>query len=195
MDKQALRQASLLRRDRLTPAQQERASRAVVDTLKGLLAARLPDKKPLAVALYAAIHSELDLAACHGFLTAWPARLYFPAVTRQGLRLALLPQGITAASFLRPGVFGVPEPPADSLLAEPPALDLVLVPGLAFDHRGGRLGWGMAHYDRFLPQLPPAVLRVGVAHSCQLVPAVPQDAHDQAMDLLLLPDRWLLCRH
>jgi 5-formyltetrahydrofolate cyclo-ligase len=61
------------------------------------------------------------------------------------------------------------------------ALDAVLVPGLAFDAAGRRLGRGGGHYDRLLPRLRPDCLRVGLSFEGQLLAGVPVEIHDQAV--------------
>lgn len=71
--------------------------------------------------------------------------------------------------------------PADSSrfpLVAPAELALIIVPLVAFDSRGGRLGYGGGNYDRLLPQLSPNCTVIGAAFSCQQVPAVPCEAHD-----------------
>lgn len=73
------------------------------------------------------------------------------------------------------------EPVGDNLAPEP---DLILVPGLAFDRQGHRMGRGGGFYDRWLEKYP-SVKKIGVGFSCQLVPRVPREAHDARMDLLV----------
>lgn len=85
-----------------------------------------------------------------------------------------------------PGAFGILEPPDDPDRAYEPELaprTMVVVPGLAFDARGGRLGRGGGYYDRFLgrPSMRQAV-KVGVCWSLQVVPDVPTESHDIGMD-------------
>lgn len=63
-------------------------------------------------------------------------------------------------------------------------LGLALVPGTAFDNRGGRLGRGGGFYDRFLAELPPTVRRLGVCFAAQIVDRVPIEAHDAPVDAL-----------
>lgn len=65
----------------------------------------------------------------------------------------------------------------------PQDIDLVLVPGVAFDREGGRLGMGAGYYDRFLPQAKRAVL-MGVAYDCLLQSELPKDEYDVCMQLL-----------
>lgn len=80
---------------------------------------------------------------------------------------------------LVPGPMGLWQPdPARCPAVVPEEIDLVLVPGVAFDRRGYRLGFGHGYYDRFLPGLPERVRRVGLAFSGQVVEAVPADPWD-----------------
>lgn len=83
---------------------------------------------------------------------------------------------------LCPGRFGVNEPDASHTGLVDPSPDLVLVPGLAFDRRGGRLGFGGGFYDRFLARLAHPHKRLGLCYSIQLVPNVPVDPWDVQLD-------------
>ncbi len=82
--------------------------------------------------------------------------------------------------------FGMLQPAADAPPVPLDQIDLVLVPGVAFDHEGGRLGFGGGYYDRLLPRL--GALRVGVAHPACIVTRVPVSETDVRMDYLALPD-------
>ncbi len=64
-------------------------------------------------------------------------------------------------------------------------LDLVVVPGVAFDRRGARLGHGQGYYDKLLAELSPAVPRVGLAYQCQVFPRIPVEAHDVPLDKII----------
>jgi len=77
------------------------------------------------------------------------------------------------------------EPAADLPVVDSAALNVVLVPGVAFDRRGGRLGFGGGYYDRLLPTTP--ALRVGVTYDECLADALPCDEHDQRMDWIVTP--------
>lgn len=77
--------------------------------------------------------------------------------------------------------YGFEQPVADAPLADPRQVGVVLVPGLAFDLNGGRLGRGGGYYDRFLPTLPPTAARVGVAPETLVVPTLPTEPHDVPM--------------
>ena len=84
--------------------------------------------------------------------------------------------------------YGFEQPVAGAPLVEPNDVGVVLVPGLAFDRRGGRLGRGGGYYDRFLPALPPWAPRVGVVSERLVVQALPTDPHDVPMTHLATED-------
>jgi 5-formyltetrahydrofolate cyclo-ligase len=121
----------------------------------------------------------------------------------RGGKTVTLPQtdpatGCYAASIvrnreeMRPGRFGVPEPPAGCPVILLNQLDLVLVPGVAFDLLGGRLGRGKGFYDRLLAQVRGH--KCGVAFDLQIVSSVPVEPHDIRVDSILTPMRWQPCR-
>ena len=87
---------------------------------------------------------------------------------------------------LLPGAFGVWEPVASAFRpVHARELDLVLVPGLAFDRRGHQLGHGHGYFDRFLTRLPRSIPTVGLAFRCQLINRLPTAAHDHAVHAVL----------
>lgn len=88
-----------------------------------------------------------------------------------------------SADDLSMGAFGIMEPTGEPFtsLAE---IDLAVVPGMAFDTRGNRLGRGKGYYDRFLSQLPQAT-KVGLCFPFQKFPGVPTDENDVRMDLVI----------
>lgn len=197
LQKQLIRDQILERRSRLTPQEVRRAAAAVAWALKKQLhrLSPYPAGRPLHIGAYAAIRNELDLALCWPMLQAWPAILYFPAVSDGRLLFGAVPPDIRPEQYLVPGHFGVPEPPVDNRLEKLPELDLILMPGLAFDRMGHRIGWGKAYYDRLLAGLPPQTVRIGVAYTFQILPQLPQAAHDQAVQIILTPDGCLSCDH
>lgn len=85
----------------------------------------------------------------------------------------------------------VPNPATLSIL-EPEALDLIIVPGVAYDKTGCRLGMGAGYYDRFLPKAVKAEL-IGAAWSAQILDIVPTDPHDRPVKYLLTEDGIFSC--
>lgn len=88
--------------------------------------------------------------------------------------------------------YGFWQPLGSSPEAAPSSLDLILVPGLAFDRWGARLGYGKGFYDRFLAALPSAVPRVGVIAEALIAERLPCDPHDMCMTHLLTEERLVL---
>lgn len=91
---------------------------------------------------------------------------------------------------LHAGAWDIPEPKPECLRPlEPQELDLVIVPGVAFDEKGNRLGYGGGFYDRFLPRTRPDTLFIALAFELQVRPEVYPGSHDVPMHLLLTEDR------
>ncbi len=99
---------------------------------------------------------------------------------------------IAARSQLIPGQFGALEPDAGCPAIPLNQLDLILVPGVAFDLAGRRLGRGKGFYDRLLAEV--CGHKCGVAFDIQLVAALPEEPHDVRVDSILTPTRWLSAR-
>ena len=93
----------------------------------------------------------------------------------------LTPVVIGTVKELNPGAYGIPEPRVDaSRVILPQDLDLVIVPGVAFDRAGNRLGRGAGYYDRFLSALPSTTATVGLGYDFQVVPSLPGlEPHDR----------------
>ncbi|HSU54065.1 MAG TPA: 5-formyltetrahydrofolate cyclo-ligase, partial [Candidatus Dormibacteraeota bacterium] len=90
---------------------------------------------------------------------------------------------------LEPGKFGIREPTGSCRELSLNRLDLVLVPGIAFDLQGRRLGRGKGFYDRLLAEVRGTTC--GVAFDEQIVPEVPVEPHDKRVDCILTPTRWI----
>lgn len=127
---------------------------------------------------YHALPDEADPAALLERLAALGCRIAFPRVTGKGLKLEfhVVPDGEKMA----PGAFGICEPHASWPRANPTVL---LVPLLAFDGSGRRLGYGGGYYDRTIAGL--AVPAIGIAYSGQQVASLPQEAHDRTLDMVV----------
>ncbi len=151
----------------------ERAT--LMAALANILAQHLP---PGAVAAYCAVGAEID-----------PSGLDRPLALPRSVRGQPLTFHAVRRSDCRPAAFGIHEPAADAPAVIP---DIVLVPLLAVDSRGTRLGYGGGFYDRTLAALRAKrrVLAVGVAWDMQRVAALPADPWDERLDALATPSGW-----
>lgn len=86
---------------------------------------------------------------------------------------------------LVPSRFGLREPRGDGPEVAVADLAAFVVPGLAFDRAGGRIGWGRGHYDATFAAASPDALRVGLAYECQLVEEVASEPHDVALHIII----------
>ncbi len=99
---------------------------------------------------------------------------------------------VSALTELRLSHFQIQEPGPDCPKADLFRLDFVLVPAVAYDANGRRLGRGKGYFDRLLAQVTGH--KCGVAFDWQVVPEVPVQPHDVSVDSLLTPAGWLWCR-
>jgi len=143
------------------------------------------------VAGYVAARKECDPEATLAAALARGATVALPRVDLGNDRIEW--RRHTRDRELVRGAFGILEPGPDSDSIDPATIAVVLVPGVAFDVRGHRLGLGKGFYDRALPELTSA-LRIGLAYDFQLVDELPVEAHDVAMHLVVTDARLVDAR-
>ncbi len=175
LSKSALRQQLLALRRSVPPEAIAGASEAVADAI----GAFPPFQHAQHIASYAAVRGELPTAGLHAIARRNNKSVYLPK-TDSGRSLTF---HRWSGEPLTRGPLGIPtpEPSAPPIAGED--LHLVLVPGLAFDRAGRRLGHGAGYYDRFLAST--AAFRLGVCWSWQVVAEVPTEAHDAPVHAVL----------
>lgn len=140
------------------------------------------------VALYAALPIEPEM---RDLFLRMPQRTVFPRVNTETWTISL--HQVRAWEDLKPGKFNILEPNLERAVPVlPEDIDFILVPGLAFDRAGGRLGRGGGFYDRLLAKLPAKTLCVGCFFSCQEVGQVVQEPHDQRLDAIVTENEWIV---
>jgi len=110
-----------------------------------------------------------------------------------GSNYNLLPVKIESFDDLEPGTMGILEPKKTKSIVDVKKLDLVLVPGIAFDRKGNRLGYGLAYYDRFLNKLSPSTVTIALAYSFQVLPSVPREEHDHKVNIIITEKEIIRC--
>jgi len=90
--------------------------------------------------------------------------------------------------------FGIREPGLSHIkVVSPEALDFVLVPGVAFDKKGGRIGYGAGYYDKFLKEVSGQAVPVGVAYDFQVLDSIPQTQFDVPVQMILTEKKSIIC--
>lgn len=152
-----------------------------------LAVAALPEWRHAGEALlYLPIRGEVDASALADELLARGGRVLLPRC-REDVPGQLDLGCVSCLTDAVPGRYGILEPPADS--CRPPESfvpDVIVVPAVAFDRQGTRLGFGGGYYDRLLalPMARRACL-IGIAHDFQLVAALPADPWDKPVDMVV----------
>ncbi len=187
--RQTLRSQARKTRDALSAAQRARASAVICAQV-----CALPETAAAqSLFVYCTFRSEVDTAPLWPLLRGQGKVLCVPLTLPESR--AMLPLVLDNQADLRPGAFGIPEPPYQKdRLFPADRLDMVLLPGLLFDRAGNRLGYGGGFYDRFLANRAPQALRVGLAFSCQLANAavrLPVEAHDMKLHILITEQETL----
>jgi 5-formyltetrahydrofolate cyclo-ligase len=94
------------------------------------------------------------------------------------------------AQELKPGPRGVPEPNAGRCKIVPiDRIDIAIIPGIAFDEKGGRIGTGRGYYDRLIPNLAVTTRKVALTFEEQIIPQVPMESHDKHVDIIITDKR------
>jgi 5-formyltetrahydrofolate cyclo-ligase len=95
---------------------------------------------------------------------------------------------------LEPGSFNILEPKKEFIRkVSPEEIDLIIVPGVAFDKEGDRIGYGMGFYDNFLSSLKKSVPVIGLAYELQIVDEIPVDDKDVTVDKIVTEERIIKC--
>lgn len=145
-------------------------------------------QSPMTVCTYMPFRSELDITPVMEWCWQQGIRVLVPRANRMTQTLHL--HRIESYDDLETGAWGIREPMETVQAWDPKTpIDLLIIPGLAFDLHGGRLGYGGGYYDRFVRNCQraewPQPLQMAIAFDLQLVEKVPMEAHDLSIDLLI----------
>jgi len=174
--KQSIRQELLLRR--ISHNRAEEDSKKIAERFAGL-----PQlKKAKNIFLYYPHKNEVDTRfIIKKLLKNGSFNLFLPKVSED----QLLPVKVSDLSGLKKGYAGIMEPEGE--VYSPEDIDIVVVPAVAFDLKGHRLGYGKGYYDRFLKEIN--ALTVGVAYDFQIIDKLPVEQHDVPVELIITPTR------
>ncbi len=133
-------------------------------------------------------HSLPDELSTHSFLEKWNRRKRFFLPRVNGVNLDILPYD---RSTLRLGAFQIEEPEGDNTV-QMEHIDAVIVPSVAYDRKGNRVGRGKGYYDRLLADT--AAVRIGMAYDFQLVDEIDVEPHDVGVDIIITDSRVIFTR-
>ncbi|MDA8443189.1 MAG: 5-formyltetrahydrofolate cyclo-ligase [Peptococcaceae bacterium] len=187
--KQQLRQAALTKRAALSADERAAKSQNISERIKELPAFQ----EAKTVMLYLDFRGEVETEALIEELLVQGKRVVVPVCNADK---TITPKQICNISAdLQAGTWGIREPkPEVCPSVDPLEIDLVLVPGVAFDANGNRVGYGAGYYDRFVPQLRAAVPLVALAFEAQILPEIQPDPHDCPMHMVVTESRLIMVK-
>ena len=184
-DKTGLRARLRAERERIPESARLEAARRVEEALFGLREIRAAGS----VALFSSFGSEIPTDGMASRVLSEGKTLLLPFLTPDGMEMG----GVADPEELVPSRYGPREPPGRRGV-DPATIDVIVVPGLAFDRRGHRLGYGGGSYDRYLARLRPDATRIGIGFDLQVVDRVPAGETDERLHLLVTERGSLDCR-
>ncbi|MEA5003716.1 MAG: 5-formyltetrahydrofolate cyclo-ligase [Christensenella sp.] len=182
MNKQEIREKVLDMRRSLTSKYIEDESIKAIDRLLNL--PELSDVKNVLV--YSDFDCEVKTANLTGWLLYHGAQVFLPVVHEKKMYAANIKSAVLELSC-----FGVAQPKYNEAeIIEPDMLDLIIIPGVAFDRALNRVGFGGGYYDAFLKQASRAK-KIALAYDFQILDQVLCEAHDVKMDMIVTPDETI----
>jgi len=176
-EKTELRKQIIEKRSRLLPEEVEQKSEKIIS----ILFATDSFRRAKVVMFYVDMRNEVITKKAIVETLTQGKRVVVPRVKKG---YGLLAIEIKSLEELQLGTFGVLEPPErDEICLE--EIDLVVVPGVAFDKRGYRIGYGGGYYDNFLPKLKTDTPKIAVAFEMQIVAQLPAEPHDVKVDAII----------
>lgn len=176
-DKIVTRRVLLSRRDALDAVHRSLASARIAERVATLL----PNAG--AVAIYAPKGTEVDTLAIDERVRELGGDVLYPRVADD---TTVLEFHRATPEQLLPGRFSLREPaPSDLTLVNIIDIDAFVIPGLAFDRHGWRIGWGRGHYDATLATARPSALRIGLGFECQVIDQIVHEPHDAKLDYVV----------
>lgn len=179
----------------LRRAQSSRHIEKKSDNIKGELFTFSTFDEAKTILFYLAVKDEVQTEKMIEESLRKDKRVVVPFIDWQ--RKEILPSEIKdLAKDIKIGILKIPQPKKNFYSPFSPAsIDLVIIPGVVFDRKGNRLGFGGGFYDRFLGKLSDITKLVGLAFELQLVDNVPSQSHDVAVDYLITEKGIIDCKN
>lgn len=180
MKKDEIRRRIKAQKSLLDDDERRQAAEAVFTVLEKTAAFMMADN----ILLY---HSLPDELSTHAFIDKWHSRKHFFLPRVNGVNLDILPYD---RSRLRLGSFHIEEPQGDETCSMDD-IEMVVVPAVAYDRQGNRVGRGKGYYDRLLRDTK--AVKIGVGYAFQLVDEIDCEPHDVRVDMVITDAHCLHC--
>lgn len=175
-----------MRRDALTKLQ--------IESFSDEIASRLwmvpGSEKARRIGVYASIGSEVHTDRIINELLRRKKHVFATRIEKPDLVF----KRIEGLNDLHKGTFKIRQPSKDLPTASVKDLDVILIPGIAFDERGHRIGFGAGYYDRCLEKRDPRTLLIALAYELQIIEHIDTHQHDVPVDLIVTEKRIITCR-
>lgn len=178
-EKKLLRSRLRQIRRNLTATEVTEKSRRIGEHLRAFT----PFQQARTLVLYSADENEVQTEAIWWAAVAQGRTVYYPRATADHAELEFIRRSVS--NPLVPGAFGILTPTGNESLVDLQETDIVLTPGVGFDRQGHRLGRGRGYYDRAFRGVLAGALRVALAYECQIVPCIPTDPRDEAVQYVI----------
>ena len=180
MDKKALRKMMIERRDTLSDRFRSNAESAIIDSLIKLDV--IHEKK--FITSFVSFKGEVEMRGINTYILNQKATLLLPRIVKGQPEMTF--HQVDDLDTLIRNDYGIlePDPKRHPIMAYG-KIDLVLTPGVAFDKKGYRLGYGGGYYDRFFSQITKAIPKIGIAYEIQVLDQLPVQAYDMPISELI----------
>jgi 5-formyltetrahydrofolate cyclo-ligase len=181
MPKRSIRQEVLARRKALSAEDCRLASSQV----QQFFLASMQYQQASCIIIYAPIHNEVATQMIVHHALGTGKQVGFPVVVGQ----TMVFRGIQADAAMQRGAFGILEPCSGGELLLPDQADIIVVPGVAFDEQGHRIGYGKGYYDKTIHHVEGQGKLVGFCYEFQVVESIAGQSHDVKMDCVITEKR------
>ncbi len=179
-EKDAIRKTCQERRNAMTPEEHRELDAKIINTISNLVSFRHAD----IILLYAPIKSEIDVMPIFDIAREKCKRIAFPKCNVEERTMCF--HFVNSLDELEPCAYGIREPKEEAEAYDPETTKgsaLCIVPGLAFDVYGYRLGYGKGYYDKFMNKFTGST--IGLAYTHQILPSLPKGKFDKHCDILI----------
>ena len=186
--KERIRKLFIEKRKSLSQFEVEQKSKLIINNLRNMEAC----KKSKTILVYFNTQNEVMTTEFISQCIAEDKAVYLPVVLKEQNKMEFY-RIFNVNNDIHLGNYGIREPMTNpNNRVELKDIDVVVVPGIAFDTKKNRLGYGKGYYDSFLKDLAPKVIKVGLGFDFQVIDKIPIENFDISMDIIITETRWYI---